>query len=146
MLRYLSTIATIKTGAVSILAMLLLVAVSGCKTVEMRSVWRQTPIKIDGKMGDWSGTTSTYFEDQDAIVSFCNDHDYLYIQFRTRSDQWARTIKMTGLTLYIDAEGKKGKNFFIKYRGGPKMEPLRAGRGGAPRVFNRRVPSTGRTA
>jgi len=81
-------------------------------------------IVVDGQMKDWEELPTTYFEDQGVVLGLSNDDDNLYIMFRFRDKKWARTIRMSGITFWIDSEGKKGKNFMLKYRGGPKMSEL----------------------
>ena len=95
-----------------------------CKSQKIPGNWTESEIRIDGKIDDWLDVPVMYFEEEGAAISFCNDSTWLNIQFRTKDPKWIRTIKMTGITLYFDTEGKQNKNFFIKYKGGPSMKDL----------------------
>lgn len=79
----------------------------------------------DGKIDDWKGIPVTFYQEMNAAIAFANDADHLYIQFRTNDPKWVRAIKMTGITIYVNNRGKKGKRFFVKYTGGPTMEQLK---------------------
>ncbi len=81
-------------------------------------------IKVDGLMADWEELPTTFFEDQGVVLGLSNDDDNLYIIFRFRHEKWARTIRTSGLTLWLDSQGKKSKDFQLKYRGGPRMSDL----------------------
>lgn len=101
------------------------VAVYGCKGDQELTCSRADGlIKIDGQMADWEGLPTAYFEDQGVVLGMANDDDNLYFIFRCRDEKWARTIRTSGLTLWLDGRGKKGKDFQLKYRGGPKMSEL----------------------
>ncbi len=103
-------------------------ALSGCKGLEMKSTWTDKPITVDGNFDDWSGKPLSFFDDQEVTLGFCNDSDNLYIHFRTRNRQTAAMVRMTGLTVYFDTNGKKKKDFYLKFNDGPKRED-RMGRG-----------------
>jgi len=96
-----------------------------CKSQKIPGNWVDSEIRIDGKIDDWNEVPVMFFEDEGVAISFCNDSSWLYIQFRTSDTKWIRTIKMSGITLYFDTTGKKNKNFFVRYKGGPSMEDMR---------------------
>jgi hypothetical protein len=104
-----------------------LATAGGCKTVKAPASWAADPILIDGRIDDWEGVTTTRFKDENATLSLANDGDYLYALFRTSSPTWARTIRMAGLKISLDARGKKRDDFYLRYRGGPLLEEPRAG-------------------
>ena len=98
-------------------------------------------IVVDGQFDDWLGVPTNYFKDQNAVVGVCIDKDHLYIHFRIRDAQYARTIKMFGLTVYVDPKGKSKKDFYVKYTDGPDMANMRPKRNpedtsGGDRQFN----------
>jgi len=106
------------------------ILMTGCKTQEVQCNWSATPIRIDGKIADWADMPAAYFEEEGAALGICNDSNHFYINLRTKDATQARMVRITGLTIYLDAEGKRGKDFFIRFRGGPVLEmPLRQGRG-----------------
>ncbi len=80
---------------------------------------------VDGKTGDWAKLSGIFFEEQKASLAVANDSEFLYLLFRTSDLQTARTIKMAGMTVYFNIEGKKKKDFYLKFRGGPAREQMR---------------------
>ncbi len=103
---------------------------SVAKTHKVTASWVDHEFSIDGNMKEWFEVESKYLSDQEASVSLCNDGEFLYILFKTREAKWARTIKMTGLNLYINKNGKTKKDFFIRFKGGPNSAQLKAMAGG----------------
>ncbi len=103
--------------------------IASCNGLETESTWGETPMVIDGLADDWRGISIFYLEDNNASLGFANDSTRLYILLRFRDPRWASTIRRSGLTFWIDAEGGKSKDFRIRYRGGPSQEELRASRG-----------------
>jgi hypothetical protein len=96
------------------------------KSLEMKSTWGSTSIKVDGQATDWSNVPSEYLSEQNASIAMCNDAQFLYLMFRTNDTRWAGMIRRTGLTIYLDPTGGKKKDYFIKYKGGPSREELMA--------------------
>jgi hypothetical protein len=92
---------------------------------KLQSAWRTADIKIDGKNDDWQGGAS-YLEDQRISVGLLNDAEFLYVSVAT-SDVDRRSQLAAGLTLWLDATGKKKRTFglFVPGVGGEG-----AGRGG----------------
>lgn len=82
-------------------------------------------ITIDGKAGDWPSLVGMILKDQNAAVAVANDDAYLYFTFRTTDEKWVRAIGMAGITLYVDIDGGKDKDFYLKFTGGPSMEQMR---------------------
>ena len=107
------------------------ILMTGCRTQDVPCHWTTMPIGIDGKAADWADMPVTYFEEEGAALGIGNDSNHLYINLRTRDATQARLVRMTGLTVYLDAEGGKSKDFFIRFRGGPALPemPFRQGRG-----------------
>ena len=92
--------------SVSISILLAILIISGCKKMELPSAWTTTPIVIDGNIDDWGDKPTTYFEGQDMMAAICNDSTNLYLHFRTRNFMTASLIRKTGITIYIDNQGK----------------------------------------
>jgi len=98
----------------------------------------ETPITIDGSNSDWADIPTIYFEDQQAVLGVANDSDNLYLLMRFHDPKWVRTIKMSGLKIYVDAKGGESKDVCIRYLGGPDLASLQPadlgrGRGGSGR-------------
>jgi len=107
--------------------------IAGCKSQEAPCSWTDKPMKVDGKLADWTGLPTTYFEDEGAVFGLSNDDKNLYIQVRFKDMKWVRTIKMSGLSLWFDNNGKKKKNLGIIFHGAPScldMSKLREGGSG----------------
>jgi hypothetical protein len=103
---------------------LILTPASDAKTTEIVSAWDSLHISVDGKSLDWPDNPGAFFPEQNASLAACNDGNFLYLIFRTTDARWCRAIKATGITFYIDTEGGKKKDFFIKFKGGPSREQL----------------------
>lgn len=88
---------------------------------------------IDGRAQDWNGVTSHFLEESEASVAFANDSSRLFILLRTRDLRLASTIGRSGLTFWINTEGKEEKSFVIRYRGGPTREEMHSMTGGKQR-------------
>ncbi|MFZ5979381.1 MAG: hypothetical protein ACOYVF_02010 [Candidatus Zixiibacteriota bacterium] len=96
-----------------------LMAITGCNETKIESQWTQTPIRIDGKIDDWKDYAITYYEEENAAVALGNDAQNLYLHFRTNDQEVAQLVKMSGLKIYLDPNGKKKKDFYICYKAGP---------------------------
>jgi hypothetical protein len=96
------------------------------KTIEMASHWVQQPLKIDGVRADWPDRSILFFNDQEIFIGACNDSTNLYLILHFRNPDWARLIRRGGLTVYLDAAGKKGKDFKLQFTGGPTMKEIMA--------------------
>jgi len=93
----------------------------GCKSSETPSTWVSVPPATNGEIGEWTDLPTTYYEEEEAVLGFANDSSFLYLHFRTRDPKWAETIRVAGLTVYLDPDGGKSKDFYVKFRGGPPI-------------------------
>jgi len=115
--------------ALSIIALLLLtlggtILLLSCKNTEVQSHWSAEPVKVDGEMTEWPSGSTVYFEDSGVQLGLRNDNQNLYILFRFSNQAWARSIRMGGVTLWLDNSGKNKKDFGIRYAGGPSFSDL----------------------
>ena len=108
-----------------LLLLLLPVMPTACKDGAIESRWAGEGLLADGKMADWDNIATTYLEDQEAVVGLANNDENLYVMIRFRNPMWARTIHMSGLTVWLDADGGKDRDFRLTFRGGPSMEQIR---------------------
>ncbi|MCX6641749.1 MAG: hypothetical protein NTW14_14885 [bacterium] len=88
----------------------------GCKQKTYSSVWRATPITIDGKSSDWEGVIGSYDEDADASIGICNDGENLYLLLRFWDKQYLQSLSMGGLTVWFDQTEKRQQKYGFKYR------------------------------
>jgi hypothetical protein len=116
-----------------------------CKSaMEVKTAWTPRPIQVDGDALDWQGLPAVLLSEQHASFTLASDSERLCLLFRTRDPRWVRTIKMAGLTLYFDRKAGTGKDLFIRLKGGPSMDKIRAlspARYDSARVGHRPMPN-----
>jgi len=83
------------------------------KAVE--SMWVGSSLSIDGKDDDWAGDTLNFEKKFEVDYAFRNDADNLYVLFIFKDPVYQSTIKDTGMTLWINTEGKKKKKYGIHF-------------------------------
>ena len=89
--------------------------ISKDKTVE--STWAATPVTIDGSNNDWEGGTLTLEKKVKVDYAFRNDSENLYVLFIFKEPRkFMSTISYTGMTIWLNTEGKKKKNYGIKFQ------------------------------
>ncbi len=108
-------------GILIIAAMIMTVS---CKTEEVPGQWIAKDMTIDGRMAEWDSMPGMYFEESQTLMEFCNDSENLYVMVRFSNPMWVQTIRMSGLTLWLDVKGKKDKTVGIRYNGGPSPEEM----------------------
>ncbi len=88
--------------------------ISKVKTIE--STWAATPVNIDGSNTDWEGDSLTLYKKTKVDYAFRNDSDNLYVLFMFKEPRkFMSTINYTGMTLWLNTEGKKKKYYGIKF-------------------------------
>lgn len=112
-----------------------------CKSSDINSQWIAQPIKIDGQLSDWPEGTSYFLEESEATVGICNDSARVYLLVSFRNADYARLIHMSGLTVWLDTQGKKKKNFMVRLTGGPTMEQIAALSGKSSDNSQKQAPS-----
>jgi hypothetical protein len=110
------------------------------KNIELTSQRSPQGIKVDGQISDWPENAMTFLEEQQATVGLSNDSANVYILVCSRKADWARTVKMTGLKVYLDAKGEKQKDFMLKFTGGPTREQIMAAGGEKDTSRRREMP------
>lgn len=109
---------------VSVVIAVLSAVPSLAKSSELASRPAAANIKVDGKLGDWSEDAMTYLEEPQVTVALSNDSVNIYVLVCSRKADVARLIRMTGLSIYLDAKGEKAKDFYLKFIGGPTREQI----------------------
>ena len=94
--------------------MLFLTTATGGKETQLMSIWRQAEIKVDGAESEWSGSLY-YLEEQKVGIGLKNDTNNLYIIIKAIDQNTQLQIMRTGLTIWLDAKGKKEKTLGIHY-------------------------------
>jgi hypothetical protein len=97
---------------------------AACSSTTVQTHWTGEAVVTDGVMSeaDWPVGTTTYDEKKEYLVGFKNDAENLYIVFRFSNGIWARTIRTSGLVLWLGEEGKRSRELGLRYRGGPMPE------------------------
>lgn len=95
---------------------------------------------LNGKRADFPAGTLAMLEKQEASFGLCNDSQYLYVLLAFRNPMYARAIRRGGLTVWLDAGGKKAKEFMIKYTGGPTREQMMTLRKQGTEMQERQMP------
>jgi hypothetical protein len=95
------------------------------KTIEVDCQWAAGPPEVDGSIDEWEGIPTIFFEDEKLVLSISSDSSNLYMYLRTDNPRLVRTIRGSGLQLWLDAKGKKKKDLGFLYRGGPSMDETR---------------------
>jgi len=111
----------LRLKALLLLTVLSIVMLTGCKTQKAETYWSAEPVELDGEMTEWVDKPTHYLEESGVLLGLRNDSENLYILFRFSNQEWARFIRMGGVTLWLDNSGKKKKDFGIRYTGGPSL-------------------------
>ena len=101
---------------------------SRCQAETLNSVHLSTSITVDGRFDEWLNLPGQFYTNPRVALSVANDSARLYVHLRTSDDQVAQLIRRTGITLYLDKSGGKGKDFFVRFRGGPSRRDMKTGR------------------
>lgn len=98
----------------SICIFLFLTSLARAKDISFNSVWKQAEITVDGKDSEWSGLLY-YLEEEKLAIGMQNDSISLYVVLKATDKNVQVQIMRTGLTIWLDAKGKKNKNLGIHY-------------------------------
>ena len=93
---------------------LLLTPVLWGKDMNLNSLWRKAEIMVDGKEPEWSGSIY-YLEEQKIGIGLQNDSANLYLVVKATDRNTQLQIMRRGLTIWLDAKGKKNKTLGIHY-------------------------------
>jgi len=92
--------------------------------VVVESKWAATPLQIDGNPSDWAKEDMVMNKDFDLSYAFKNDANFLYVilvfdlkevgkgRFESK---YMSSIDFTGLTLWLNAEGKEKKTHGLRF-------------------------------
>jgi len=94
------------------LPILALIFLNGCGDEEIKSMWNDNSIVIDGNQADWLGKLK-YFPDQKAGVGIANDGENLYLCLATSDTGRMFQLFVTGFTVWINAPN--GEKIGIQY-------------------------------
>jgi hypothetical protein len=87
------------------------------KDKKVESMWAAAPVIIDGSNDDWAGDALTLEKKVKVDYAFRNDSGNLYVFFSFREPKkYMSTINQTGMTIWLNAEGKKKKTYGINFK------------------------------
>ena len=100
-----------------------IVLMSGCSGGSVQSMFVSTPPRIDGDLSEWQKIPVALFDDRKIAMGAMNDGQYLYVAGRCVEEELTRSIKRSGLTVWIDPEGKKSKDLELRYPASRDAQP-----------------------
>jgi len=103
-----------KKKIVILSVLVLAVLLTGCNSIELQSSWKDRTIKIDGNDDDWKDQ-KYYIREKNITVGVMNDEKYLYLCFYPTNRKLGEQLLKQGLTIWFNGEGKKKKDFGIKF-------------------------------
>jgi hypothetical protein len=92
------------------------IMMTGCSNNFYTSHKATPDYRIDGVLSEWSGKFQIP-EDQNFAISVSNDKNYVYVAISSRDKVFQREIILRGLTLWLDARGRKHRDLGIKFEG-----------------------------
>jgi len=99
-----------------LLLMILTISFSGfSKEKGVKSLWAASSVKIDGFKDDWAEVAFAHEKKVKIDYAFRNDAENLYVLYIFKEPKYLSSISITGLTLWFNSEGKKKKNYGIKF-------------------------------
>lgn len=108
-----------KMFAKTLLLSLLILAVcfvSFSKENKIKSLWTESALKIDGVDDEWADSSLDYEKKAEVNYAFKNDANNLYVLFVFKDQKYLSTIKSTGMTLWLNTEGKNKKQYGINFK------------------------------
>lgn len=136
-----------RTSRTLLLIVMASLIITGCKSPTMNVHWATSPIQVDGHMDDWADIPVIYDSEAGYTFGLANDEERLYLLLRFRDPQWAMSIRTAGLSIWLNDNGNKNKDFVVFYRGGPTPDQIRqmmgrqGGESSSGRKFNKRSGS-----
>lgn len=91
-----------------------LASLSKEKTIE--SIWTESSLKIDGLDDEWAESSLNFEKKVKVNYAFKNNADDLYLLFVFNDPQYLSTIPQTGMTLWLNTEGKNKKKYGINFK------------------------------
>jgi hypothetical protein len=86
----------------------ILFGVSGCKSIQFSSQWRDREIIIDGSAEEWNGLMQ-HPEDSQVSIGLVNDEEYLYLCMISESRETSLGILMAGFTVLFENKAQKDR-------------------------------------
>jgi len=74
-----------------------------------------TPVQVDGSAAEWPADGLTVEKEVNVSCAFQNDASSLYVLFQFNDSKFISSIEATGLTLWVNADGKERKNYGLRF-------------------------------
>ncbi|MBN1940340.1 MAG: hypothetical protein JW843_12200 [Candidatus Aminicenantes bacterium] len=101
-----------KAKTVVLLGLVLLVA--ACGTMDVKSVWTGTEIKIDGRADDWQGGL-VEVKGTGVSLGVRNDDRFVFLCLKAEDQRTAAQVLRAGLIVWFDPQGGAEKTLGIHY-------------------------------
>ncbi len=97
--------------------MVLALCISGfSKEKKVEGIWASIPVIIDGSNSEWINGPFIFEKKVKVDYAFRNDSENLYVLFIFKDTKYLSSIDQTGMTLWLNTEGKKKKDYGIKFQ------------------------------
>jgi len=81
----------------------------------IESKWAAMPLQIDGQTAEWAQDVLETSKSEQVSYAFKNDANYLYVLFIFNESKTLSSISATGMTFWINTEGKEKKNYGMRF-------------------------------
>jgi len=102
-----------RIGLIIAVCALIIPAAAKDKIIESRPM--AVPIQVDGNAADWPPDGLTLEKDVNVSYAFQNDATNLYVLFQFNEAKYVSSIEATGLTLWVNDDGKEKKNYGLHF-------------------------------
>jgi len=102
-----------------LIALLAVATPVSSKDAVVESIWAALPLTIDGAAQDWDDATPFTDKISNAQYALKNDGKNLYVIMVFRDALSQSTLAMTGMRIYMSADGKKSKDSGILFQQKP---------------------------
>ena len=97
---------------------LLLLPAATLLATDVKSGWAPTAFTIDGDGDEWHDQKFSYFDDDKTAIAVSNDSGAVYLIVISRDEATVRQIERSGIVVWLNADGKKNRDYGFRYRAG----------------------------
>jgi hypothetical protein len=99
----------------------ILSALVACNEPNLDSNWKSPAISSDQPDSVWASSSVYSLEGKNILIGLENDGDNLYVLLKAENRETQAGIMRAGLTVWLDATGKKNKTFGVHYPSGMRV-------------------------